>query len=79
MSGDHVARLLTATTRESPRRHLLALRRRAAAEELLRAAAPPVKGVAERCGYSSVHAFSRAFKRVFGTGPATYRRLQTRF
>lgn len=35
----------------------------------------PVSFVAERCGYSSVYSFIRAFKRVTGTTPGQYRRI----
>jgi AraC-like DNA-binding protein len=33
-----------------------------------------IERVAERCGYDSVPAFSRAFKRCFGVAPGAYRR-----
>ena len=44
------------------------------AAELLRESDLPVGTVAERAGYHSEAAFSRAFKRHEGTPPATYRR-----
>lgn len=37
----------------------------------------PVDAVAQRCGYESVSAFSRAFKRCFGQSPGAYRRSAT--
>jgi AraC family transcriptional activator of mtrCDE len=33
-----------------------------------------VERVAERCGYDSVPAFSKAFKRYFGNSPGAFRR-----
>ena len=44
------------------------------AAELLRESDLPLGAVAERAGYHSEAAFSRAFKRHEGTAPATYRR-----
>jgi len=48
------------------------------AAELLRESDLPLGAVAERAGYHSEAAFSRAFKRHEGTAPATYRRQRTR-
>lgn len=31
--------------------------------------------VAERCGYESAAAFSKAFKRIMGVGPGQYRKI----
>jgi transcriptional regulator GlxA family with amidase domain len=31
--------------------------------------------IADRCGYASVPSFTRRFKKTFGVGPGTYRRL----
>ena len=33
-----------------------------------------VERVVERCGYDSVPAFSKAFKRYFGVSPGAFRR-----
>ena len=44
------------------------------AAELLRESDLPMGSVAERAGYHSEAAFSRAFKRHQGQAPATYRR-----
>jgi transcriptional regulator GlxA family with amidase domain len=44
-----------------------------AATELLRTTSLPVGLVAERVGYTSEAAFSRAFKRRYGTPPARWR------
>lgn len=40
----------------------------------LRESGMTIERVAERCGYDSVPAFSRAFKRCFGATPGVYRR-----
>lgn len=52
----------------------LAQWRMARASELLRDSDEPVARVAERVGYDSLPAFSRAFKRWSGAGPAAHRR-----
>jgi AraC-like DNA-binding protein len=39
----------------------------------LRESALPIEVVAERCGYNSVSAFSRAFTRCYGVAPGAYR------
>jgi AraC-like DNA-binding protein len=41
---------------------------------MLSSGAAPVAAVAEDVGYESEAAFSRAFKRLVGTPPATWRR-----
>lgn len=47
------------------------------ADHLLRASTLPVKTIAERCGYASVSAFTRAFKKCHGVAPGSYRRLRS--
>jgi AraC-like DNA-binding protein len=44
------------------------------AANLLKESGLPVEGIAERCGYASVSAFTRAFKQSFGVSPGAYRR-----
>lgn len=44
------------------------------ARKLLHETSEPVIAVAEKAGYQSEAAFGRAFKKWFGSGPATYRR-----
>lgn len=44
------------------------------ARHLLRESDLPVKAVAERCGYASLHFFSRQFRQRHGRGPAAWRR-----
>jgi AraC family transcriptional regulator, alkane utilization regulator len=48
--------------------------RLALAAQTLRSGGDAIGRVAERCGYESEAAFSRAFKREFGTPPAAWRR-----
>lgn len=43
------------------------------AANLLAESALPVEAIAERCGYSSVSAFARSFKKLQGTSPGAYR------
>lgn len=56
-----------------PMEYLAAMRMQLAGE-WLRDAALSVEQVAERCGYESVSAFSRTFRRVMGQTPGAYRR-----
>jgi AraC-like DNA-binding protein len=57
-----------------PPMRYLAQRRLARAAERLRSSPEPIAGVALACGYGSEAAFTRAFKRVYGTPPAAWRR-----
>jgi AraC family transcriptional activator of mtrCDE len=57
----------------SPMEHLLFWRMQIAAN-WLRESGMTIERVAERCGYDSVSAFSRAFKRCIGESPGTFRR-----
>ncbi|MGW0907953.1 AraC family transcriptional regulator [Streptomyces sp. NPDC002853] len=50
--------------------------RMTAAGRLLREEDLPLRQVAERSGYTSEFAFSKAFKREFGVAPGQYRRLR---
>ena len=45
---------------------------------LLRNEQLTVSGIAERVGYESEAAFSKAFRRPFGTSPGVYRRKASR-
>jgi len=45
------------------------------AAQTLKTTAAPLARIAEQTGYESEAAFSRAFKKSFGTAPATWRRL----
>ncbi|QWG21182.1 AraC family transcriptional regulator [Bradyrhizobium sediminis] len=47
------------------------------AAQWLKESGMTIDRVAERCGYDSVAAFSKAFKRCFGVSPGAYRRSST--
>jgi len=57
--------------------HYLASRRMQVATQKLRNTSASLVQVAEMVGYNSEAAFSRAFKKMFGTAPATWRRLNS--
>ena len=70
-SRDHLDRLLSAATGESP----VALRRRLLLERAawqLRAGAATPSEAAAAAGYGSLAAFSRAFARAYGSPPSAY-------
>ena len=73
MSRSGFAARFTDLVGESPLQYL-ARWRIARAAELLRDTTEKVEIIAGRVGYESVPAFSRAFKRWQGTGPAAFRR-----
>jgi AraC-like DNA-binding protein len=58
---------------ESPIQYLIRWRL-ALAAQMLRAGREAIARVAERSGYESETAFSRAFRREFGVGPAAWRK-----
>jgi AraC-like DNA-binding protein len=60
-----------------PPMHYLASWRMQVATEKLRNTSGSLAQVAEMIGYNSEAAFSRAFKKAFGTAPATWRRLNS--
>jgi AraC family transcriptional regulator len=70
-SRDHLDRLLSAATGETP----VGLRRRLLLERAawqLRVAGAPVGEVAPGAGYGSLAAFSRAFARAYGVAPSAF-------
>lgn len=71
----YACRLFARFGEQSPYQ-LLSRRRMSLAAEWLGAEQLLVKEAAARLGYSDQYQFSRAFKRVFGVAPATYRRGQ---
>ncbi|AFE08030.1 AraC family transcriptional regulator [Corallococcus coralloides DSM 2259] len=73
MSRSGFAARFTDLVGASPLQYL-ARRRIARAAELLRDTTEKVETIAGRVGYESVPAFSRAFKRWQGTGPAAFRK-----
>jgi transcriptional regulator GlxA family with amidase domain len=60
-----------------PPMHYLANWRMQVATQQLRSTNISLAQVAEFVGYDSEAAFSRAFKKAFGTAPATWRRSNT--
>jgi len=73
LSRSALAERFNALVGESPMQYLLRWRL-ALAAEALRTASDSVARVAERYGYETEAAFSRAFKREFGVPPSTWRR-----
>jgi len=59
-----------------PPMHYFASWRMQVATEKLRNISASLAQVAEMVGYGSEAAFSHAFKKAFGTAPATWRRLR---
>lgn len=60
---------------QPPMQYLAGWRLQLAAQQL-KSGRLPVKTIADRCGYESEAAFSRAFKRRFGAPPSEWRRRQ---
>ena len=79
VTPDHFTRCFKTMFEQTPQRFLLQMRMKAAAAEILAPDPLPIKQVAERAGYASVHAFTHAFRRVFGVPPAQFRSLQGRY
>ena len=73
MSRSALADRFATLVGEPPMQYLMRWRL-ALAAQALRAGREPIIRVAERAGYESEAAFSRAFKREFGVPPATWRR-----
>jgi AraC-like DNA-binding protein len=73
LSRSALAERFAALVGESPIQYLIRWRL-ALAAQALRAGREAVARVAERSGYESETAFSRAFKREFGMGPAAWRK-----
>jgi len=74
LSADHFSKCFQNLFAKSPNQFLLEARIRAAAQELESVPSRPIKEVAEMANYTSVHAFTRAFKRVMGVSPGAYQR-----
>lgn len=62
----------------SPPIEYLAMWRMQTAASCLKEVGMTIDGVAERCCYQSVSAFSKAFKRTFGVSPGNLRLRSTR-
>jgi DNA-binding LacI/PurR family transcriptional regulator len=66
-------RQFVAATGEPPARHLRKMRMQEACR-MLRESPERITAIAEACGFSSLFAFSRAFRRETGQSPTAYRR-----
>jgi AraC-like DNA-binding protein len=75
LSRSALAERFTALVGEPPIQYLLRWRLALAAREL-RSGSDSISRIAERTGYESEAAFSRAFKREFGTPPAAWRKVR---
>jgi AraC family transcriptional regulator, alkane utilization regulator len=73
LSRSALAERFTLLVGESPIQYLMRWRL-ALAAQMLREGREPIIRIAERSGYDSDGAFSRAFKREFGVPPASWRR-----
>jgi len=73
LSRSALAERFSALVGEPPMQYLSRWRLALAAQEL-RAGAEPIARIAQRSGYETDAAFSRAFKREFGMPPAAWRR-----
>jgi AraC-like DNA-binding protein len=73
LSRSALAERFTGLVGESPIQYLMRWRL-ALAAQMLRSGQEAISRVAERSGYESEAAFSRAFKREFGAPPAAWRR-----
>lgn len=77
ISAPHLHLLCRQHWRTSP--HQLVLTRRIAlAKRLLAGGHLPVKAVASECGFDKAESFCRAFRRLTGESPGTYRMRHTR-
>ena len=74
LTSDHFSKCFRDVLAQTPQQYLLRSRMRAAAHELLSDTSVPIKELAQKAGYATVHAFTRAFSRVFGISPASYRK-----
>jgi AraC family transcriptional regulator, alkane utilization regulator len=73
LSRSSLAERFTRLVGQAPMQYLATWRMQVAAHELRNTTASLAQ-VAERVGYDSEAAFSRAFKKAFGAAPATWRR-----
>lgn len=73
MSKSALAEKFAASIGASPIEYLTSWRMQMAAR-WLKESGMTIERVAERCGYDSTSAFSKAFKRCFGVSPGAYRR-----
>ncbi|WP_419872096.1 helix-turn-helix domain-containing protein [Candidatus Pristimantibacillus sp. PTI5] len=77
VSERHLSRLFSQSVHESFSM-LVRHERIRAAEQLLSQTSTPIKSIAERCGFSSVHYFTRTFAEAKGIPPAAFRQASRR-
>jgi|GEM_PF-4192511 len=75
LSESQFTKRFTRAFGQSPQQFLLDTRMIAAADMLV-GTQWSIKRIAEKTGYANVHSFSRAFARVIGSPPATFRKSQ---
>ncbi|GAB4512504.1 MAG: AraC family transcriptional regulator [Anaerolineae bacterium] len=73
MSRSNLATQFTMLVGESPMRYLTRLRMHLAVQMLSDDNGLPLESIAQRVGYSSAFAFSKAFKRLIGVSPKVFR------
>ena len=73
LSIAHFSRRFHKTVRQTPQQYVRETRLKNSAALLLSTPQMPIKEIAKRAGYSSVHAFTHAFTAVFNVTPAAYR------
>lgn len=73
LTSAYIIKLFKARTGMTPIQYVLQLRLNAAIS-YLHATQMPVQEIAERCGFLSLHYFSRLFKQKFGESPSDWRR-----
>ena len=74
LTPDHFAKCFRQALSQPPLEYLLHVRMRTAAYVLSADPDLAIKEAAERAGYATVHAFTRAFRRVIGVSPGQYRK-----
>lgn len=79
LTPDHFGRCFRQALEQTPLEYLAKVRLRAAAHELSSDAGKSIKEVADASGFASVHAFTRAFRRVMGLNPGAFRRMPSDF
>jgi transcriptional regulator GlxA family with amidase domain len=72
-SPEHLRRVCHAEFQQSPMERVRALRMVRAAMMLSQQTTKKVETIAIELGYSSLHAFSTAFKATYGKAPSHYR------
>ncbi len=75
LSESHFNKCFREAFGQAPQQFLVDMRIIAAAD-LIRGSNLSLKAIAEQAGYASVHSFTRAFTRVIGQSPGSFRRLQ---